>query len=62
MYLQDGSGRLAMHQVPIDERILQQGRNGVDVVLAHLPNVLKQEGECLQHPVLHVELRYLHIQ
>lgn len=42
---------------PVHERILQQWRDGVDVVFAHLSDVLKQEGEGLENTVLHVEFR-----
>ena len=42
--------------IPVHERVLQQWRDGVDVVLAHLPDVLKQEGERLEDTVLHVQL------
>ena len=42
---------------PVHERVLQEGRDGVDVVLAHLADVLKQKGERFEHAVLHVELR-----
>lgn len=43
---------------PVHQCILQQGRDSIDVVLAHLPDVLKQEGQGLEHAVLHVELRH----
>lgn len=44
--------------IPVHESILQQRRDGIDVVFAHLSNVLEQEGEGLQYTVLHVELRH----
>lgn len=44
--------------IPVHESILQQRRDGIDVVFAHLSNVLEQEREGLQYTVLHVELRH----
>ena len=41
---------------PVHECILQQRCYSVDVVLAHLSDVLEQEGKGLQHAVLNVEL------
>ena len=53
---EDGHGGLAVHQVAVHERVLEQRRHRVDVVLAHLADVLEHEGERLEHAVLHVEL------
>mmetsp|Transcript_30967 Transcript_30967/g.55423 ORF Transcript_30967/g.55423 Transcript_30967/m.55423 type:complete len:657 (+) Transcript_30967:141-2111(+) len=50
--------RLAMHQVAVHQRVLQQRRHCVDVVLPHLADVLEQKAQRLEHPVLHVELRH----
>ena len=41
---------------PVHERVLEERRDGVDVVLAHLADVLEEEGERLEDAVLHVEL------
>ncbi len=58
--LHHGRGGLAVDQVAVHERVLQQRRHGVDVVLAHLADVLEQERQRLEHAVLHVQLRHLH--
>mmetsp|Transcript_21279 Transcript_21279/g.52407 ORF Transcript_21279/g.52407 Transcript_21279/m.52407 type:complete len:375 (-) Transcript_21279:2187-3311(-) len=55
--LDDGRSRLPVHQVAVHQGVLQEWCDGVDVVLAHLPDVLEQEGQGLEHAVLHVELR-----
>mmetsp|Transcript_67790 Transcript_67790/g.141343 ORF Transcript_67790/g.141343 Transcript_67790/m.141343 type:complete len:562 (-) Transcript_67790:1430-3115(-) len=55
--LDDGGGRLPVHEVAVHECVLQQRRHGVHVVLAHLADVLEEEGQRLEHAVLHVELR-----
>mmetsp|Transcript_146 Transcript_146/g.351 ORF Transcript_146/g.351 Transcript_146/m.351 type:complete len:636 (+) Transcript_146:233-2140(+) len=47
---------LPVHEVAVHQRVLQQRRDRIDVVLAHLPDVLKHERERLEHAVLHVEL------
>mmetsp|Transcript_9557 Transcript_9557/g.28759 ORF Transcript_9557/g.28759 Transcript_9557/m.28759 type:complete len:603 (-) Transcript_9557:2583-4391(-) len=57
--LHHGGGGLAVHQVAVHEGVLQQRRHRVDVVLPHLPDVLEQEAQRLQHPVLHIKLRHL---
>ena len=49
-------GRLAVDEVAVDEGILEKGRDGVDVVLAHLADVFEKEGEGLEHAVLDIEL------
>lgn len=41
---------------PVHECVLQQRCDSVDVVFAHLSNVLKQEGQGFQHTVLDVKL------
>mmetsp|Transcript_48184 Transcript_48184/g.114649 ORF Transcript_48184/g.114649 Transcript_48184/m.114649 type:complete len:308 (+) Transcript_48184:521-1444(+) len=46
-----------MHEVAVHQCVLQQRRHRVDVVLAHLANVLEQERERLEHAVLDVHLR-----
>lgn len=54
--LDHAGGGLAMHLVAVDEGVLEEGRDGVDVVLCHFANVLEEEGERLEHAVLDVEL------
>lgn len=44
--------------VPVHESVLQERGDRVDVVLAHLSNILKEEAERLEHSVLHVEFWY----
>mmetsp|Transcript_85338 Transcript_85338/g.241568 ORF Transcript_85338/g.241568 Transcript_85338/m.241568 type:complete len:278 (+) Transcript_85338:126-959(+) len=51
-------GRLPVDQVPIHERVLEDGGDGVDVVLAHLADVLEHEAQALEDTVLHVQLRH----
>mmetsp|Transcript_45842 Transcript_45842/g.81937 ORF Transcript_45842/g.81937 Transcript_45842/m.81937 type:complete len:859 (-) Transcript_45842:1570-4146(-) len=51
-----GAGGLPVDQVAVHEGILQQGADSIDVVLAHLTNVLEQEGHGLEDPILDVEL------
>eukprot|EP00968_Pinguiococcus_pyrenoidosus_P024619 scaffold4871_cov260-Pinguiococcus_pyrenoidosus.AAC.6 len=48
--------RLPMHQVAVHERVLQQWHGGIDVVLAHLANVLEHERHRFQDAVLHVQV------
>ena len=43
---------------PVHEGVLEQRRDRVDVVLAHLADVLEEERERLQDAVLDVELRH----
>ena len=38
--------------LPVHECVLEERRDGVDVVLAHLADVLEEEGERLEHAVL----------
>lgn len=52
----DGHGSLSMDQITVHKRVLDERRDGVDVVLAHLANVLEHEAERLEHTVLNVEL------
>jgi len=47
-----------MDQVAVDQRILQQWCHSVNVVLAHLADVLEHERERLKDAILHVHLRY----
>ena len=37
---------------PVHEGVLEERRDCVDVVLAHLADVLEEEGERLEHAVL----------
>ena len=48
-----------MHQVPVHQRIFQQGRHSIDVVLAHLADVFKEEGQGFQNTVLNIQLGHL---
>lgn len=41
---------------PVHQCVLQKWRDSVDVVFAHLSDVLEQEGQWLEHTVLYVEL------
>lgn len=54
--LDDRSGRLAMNEVSVGEGVLEAGDDGVDVVLAHLANVLEEERHGLETTVANVEL------
>jgi len=54
--LDDRRGRLAVDLVAVREGVLETGEDAVDVVLAHLANVLEQERQCLEAAVAHVEL------
>ena len=47
---------LAVYQISIHERVFEQRRDGVDVILSHLSNVLEQTRQRFQHAVLHVAL------
>mmetsp|Transcript_11071 Transcript_11071/g.44852 ORF Transcript_11071/g.44852 Transcript_11071/m.44852 type:complete len:373 (+) Transcript_11071:170-1288(+) len=49
-------GGLAVDEVTVHEGVLEERRHGVDVVLAHLADVLEEEGERLEDAVLDVEL------
>mmetsp|Transcript_25028 Transcript_25028/g.71298 ORF Transcript_25028/g.71298 Transcript_25028/m.71298 type:complete len:651 (-) Transcript_25028:1818-3770(-) len=51
-------GRLPVDQVSVHEGVLENRRHGVDVVLAHLADVLEHEAQTLEHAVLHIQLRH----
>ena len=57
--LHNDGGRLAVHQVAVDQRVLEQGRDRVHVVLAHLGNVLEDERQRLRQPNMN-EKRHTH--
>ena len=44
--------------LPVHECILKQWRHRVDVILAHLANVLEHEGERLEDAILYIQLRH----
>ena len=44
--------------IPVHKSIFQQRCHGIDIILAHLPNVLKHEAQGLKHAVLNVQLRH----
>ncbi len=46
---------------PVHKSILKERSDGVDVILAHLPNVLEQKGQRLQYTILHIQLRHLKV-
>mmetsp|Transcript_29025 Transcript_29025/g.67289 ORF Transcript_29025/g.67289 Transcript_29025/m.67289 type:complete len:780 (-) Transcript_29025:1289-3628(-) len=48
--------RLSMDEVAVHQGVLQQRGDSVNVVLAHLTNILEQKRQRLEHTVLHVEL------
>jgi hypothetical protein len=54
--LDDGSRRLTMNLVAVGEGVFEAGDDRVDVVLAHLADVLEQERHGLQATVADVEL------
>mmetsp|Transcript_21899 Transcript_21899/g.37842 ORF Transcript_21899/g.37842 Transcript_21899/m.37842 type:complete len:241 (-) Transcript_21899:503-1225(-) len=54
--LHRGTRCLAMHHVSVHQRVLQQRRDGVDIVLAHFADVFEHETQGLQHTVLHVQV------
>mmetsp|Transcript_40604 Transcript_40604/g.62474 ORF Transcript_40604/g.62474 Transcript_40604/m.62474 type:complete len:214 (-) Transcript_40604:895-1536(-) len=54
--LGDGGCRLTVHEVAVHKSVFEEGGHGVHVVLAHLADVLEQEGQRLEHAVLDVEL------
>ena len=43
--------------IPVHQRIFQQWGDCVDIVLAHLPDVLEEKGERFQNSVLDVQFR-----
>lgn len=47
---------LTMHEIAVHESVLEQRRHRVNVVLAHLADVLEHERQRLEHAVLHVQL------
>ena len=49
--LDDGRGGLAMDLVAVGEGVLEAGEDRVDVVLAHLADVLEQERHGLEAAV-----------
>mmetsp|Transcript_47908 Transcript_47908/g.101821 ORF Transcript_47908/g.101821 Transcript_47908/m.101821 type:complete len:232 (-) Transcript_47908:2403-3098(-) len=51
------ASRLAVNRVAIHEGVLKEGGDSVDVVLAHLTDVLEHEAQRLEDAVLDVELR-----
>lgn len=54
--LDDSSRRLTMNLVSVGEGVLEAGDDRVDIVLAHLADVLEQEGHGLQATVADVQL------
>ena len=46
-----------MDEIAIDKGILKERSDSINVILAHFTNVLEEEGERLEHAVLHVQLR-----
>ena len=54
--LDDRSGRLSVHLVAVGQSVLEAGQDRVDIVLAHLADVLEQERHGLQATVADVEL------
>ena len=49
--------RLTVNRVPVYQSVLKHWCYGVDVILAHVTNVLEHEAQGLQHTILDVELR-----
>mmetsp|Transcript_59885 Transcript_59885/g.165715 ORF Transcript_59885/g.165715 Transcript_59885/m.165715 type:complete len:203 (+) Transcript_59885:510-1118(+) len=47
---------LPVDKIPVHEGVLQDGRYRVDVILAHLTDVLKHETQALQDTVLDIQL------
>ena len=43
--------------IPVHQRIFQQRGDCVDIVLAHLPDVLEEKGERFQNSVLDIQFR-----
>ena len=43
--LDGGAGGLPVNQIAVHQRVFQQRDDGVDVVLAHFPDVFEEEGE-----------------
>ncbi|GIX65610.1 uncharacterized protein BcabD6B2_50450 [Babesia caballi] len=50
--------RLPVHEVAVHQRVLQQRRDCVYVVLGHFANVLEEEAQRLEHAGLYVNLRH----
>ncbi|KAI3477854.1 hypothetical protein L1887_60363 [Cichorium endivia] len=55
--MDDARRRLSMHVVSVGERVVQAADDRVDVIFAHLANVLKHPAQRLETAVAHVELR-----
>mmetsp|Transcript_6583 Transcript_6583/g.12407 ORF Transcript_6583/g.12407 Transcript_6583/m.12407 type:complete len:352 (+) Transcript_6583:251-1306(+) len=53
--LDSGAGCLPVHEIPVHQRILQKRSDSINVVFAHFPNVLKQEGQRLKDTILYIE-------
>ena len=47
-----------MNQVSVHQSVLQQRSDSVDVVFAHLSNILEQETKTLENTILYIEFRY----
>mmetsp|Transcript_24317 Transcript_24317/g.61665 ORF Transcript_24317/g.61665 Transcript_24317/m.61665 type:complete len:665 (+) Transcript_24317:276-2270(+) len=48
--------RLPVHEVAVHQRVFKDGGDCMDVVLAHLADVLEHEAQTLKHAILHVQL------
>ena len=49
---------LPVNQVSVHQSVLQQWSDSVDVVFAHLSNILEQETKTLENTILYIEFRY----
>mmetsp|Transcript_25464 Transcript_25464/g.36336 ORF Transcript_25464/g.36336 Transcript_25464/m.36336 type:complete len:237 (-) Transcript_25464:2044-2754(-) len=49
---------LSMNCITIHQSIFEKWRHGIDVILAHLSNVLKHKAESLEHSILNVYFWY----
>ena len=47
-----------MNQVSVHQSVLQHRSDSVDVVFAHLSNILEQETKTLENTILYIEFRY----
>ncbi|RUP50239.1 hypothetical protein BC936DRAFT_139883 [Jimgerdemannia flammicorona] len=54
--LNDSTCSLPVHKIPIHKRVFEQRRDGIDIILAHLTDILEDERHRLEHAVLYVEL------
>lgn len=56
--LDDGGSSLPMDLIAINQRVFEERRDRVNVVLGHFANVFEKKGERFKNTILDIELGY----